>query len=324
MQGVTEIKTSPHPFAKKQYAVIKDPDPSRPSTPDRKALAYGALSFLCWGFFPIYWKLLNRIPAGQILAHRMVWSCLFYLAIFAYFSRKRGTPFNLFREPWQQWAKAAVAAAVLALNWWIFIYAVNTGQIIQGSLAYFINPLLNVGVGVIFFRERLPMSLKVAFAFAGAGVMVPIVFASTFPFIAISLALTFCAYGILKKTLKLSPDQSSAMEGLTGLVPALLIVIYYESYGNVEVLPSEWGLLLFSGVITGLPLILFAAAAQKLPYSLIGMMQFIAPTLQFMVGIFLYDEVLGATGLASFILIWSGIGIYVSFLLKSKAKSLSN
>lgn len=284
------------------------------STPPdaQKALTAGLLSYVCWGFFPIYWKFLSRISATEILAHRMIWSCCFYLGVFG-FAAWRKQDFNLrqiFQQKASQWAAASLAALVLALNWGIYIYAVNSGQIVQGSLAYFINPLMNVAVGVLFFKESLPPILKLALGFAFAGVLVQVAFASTFPWIALTLATSFCIYGVIKKTRLIPPDLSSAMEGLASLLPALVLAWFYRQGADYQILPHEWLLLIGSGIVTGLPLFLFSLAAQVLPYSLIGMMQFIAPSLQFLVGIFIFGERLEPSGIASFVLIWSGASLY--------------
>lgn len=273
-------------------------------------MSLGTLSFVCWGFFPIYWKFLQRLPAPEILAHRMIWSCVFYLLIFAFIGLRRGTLKSLLTQSARQWWLASLAAAVLSVNWGIYIYAVNSNQIVQGSLAYFINPLMNVAVGVFFFKERLSRTLQLALLFASVGVLVQALFAPAFPWIALSLALSFCAYGLIKKSLKISPELSSAMEGLTSLLPALIIAFFLRQESPLTVTESEWLLLMGSGIVTGLPLILFSAAAQKLPYSLLGMLQFIAPSLQFLIGILMFGEKLGASGAISFVLIWLGVGFY--------------
>lgn len=286
----------------------------------KRALGAGLFSYVCWGFFPIYWKFLSRISATEILAHRMIWSCVFYLGIYSLSSWKQQTFRQLFQQELSQWLAAGLAALVLAINWGIYIYAVNSGQIVQGSLAYFINPLMNVAVGVIFFKERFPTILKVALGFALAGVLVQVGFAPSFPWIALTLATTFCIYGVIKKTRLIPPDLSSAMEGLASLLPALCLAWFYRQESSYVIFTHEWLLLIGSGVVTGLPLFLFSMAAQALPYSLIGMMQFIAPSLQFLVGILIFGEKLSPSGFISFLLIWLGAGFYFFHLLR-KAKT---
>lgn len=284
----------------------------------KNAIVSGLLCYTFWGFFPIYWKFLGRIPSQEILAHRMIWSCLFYLGVYAYSSVRTRSEQTLWRQPLKQWLAALLAAAILSFNWGIYIYAVQSGQIVQGSLAYFINPLMNVAVGVIAFQEKFPRILKFACAFAAAGVLIQVGFAPAFPWIALSLAISFCAYGVVKKTLQIPPDISSAMEGISGALPAIAFALYFRSQSSIEVTSGEWLLLLGSGVVTGLPLFLFSIAAQRLPYSLLGMMQFIAPSLQFLVGILIYGEHLDSAGILSFALIWAGAGFYFWHLFLRK------
>ncbi len=280
----------------------------------------GVLSYVCWGFFPLYWKLLHRLPAFEILAHRMIWSCVFYLLLFTVSSWQTGQLKSLFTQPLQTWLKTLLAAGVLAINWGIYIYAVNSGQIVEGSLAYFINPLFNVAVGVLFFKEKLSGILRLALLFALVGVLVQVIFAPKFPWIALTLATSFCTYGVIKKTLRIAPDLSSAMEGLCGLLPALAIASVMRQQSELIVSGHEWAFLIGAGLVTGLPLFLFSHAAQKLPYSMMGMMQFIAPTLQFSVGVWVYGERLGWAGIISFALIWVGAGCYFWNLLRKMAK----
>ncbi len=284
---------------------------------EKKSVIAGLLSYMAWGLFPIYWKLLKNVPNVEILAHRMIWAFLFYFAIYAYRANKRGNFSLLLKQGTKQWMAAGLAAAILTLNWAIYIYAVKSGQIVQGSLAYFINPLLNVAVGVLFFKESFPTILKISCFLAGIGVLIQVLFANSFPWISLSLALTFCTYGVIKKRLRTSADLSSTMEGFVSVFPALILAFYFRSHSEIVIAKHEWLLLVGSGVVTGLPLLLFSSAAQKLPYSLLGMMQFIAPSLQFLVGTAWYGETLDTAGMISFGLIWSGAGFYFWHMLKS-------
>lgn len=280
---------------------------------DRRAIFYGLSSYFFWGFFPMYWKLLSRLPATEILAHRFVWSFVFYAAIYWFTDRQPGKLQILFHQDKKSWCWALAAAFLLAINWGIYIYAVNSGQVLQGSLAYFINPLLVVGVGVFLFKEPFPAVLKIAIGLAAIGVFYQAAFTPTLPWIAVSLAISFCSYGIIKKRLLITPQLSSLMEGAAGLIPALLVALMLRQNSSVELTQTEWLWLAGSGVITGLPLFCFSYAAQKLPYSLMGMMQFIGPSLQFLVGYFLYKEHMSLANFVSFGLIWSGVGFYLIY-----------
>lgn len=277
---------------------------------DPKGLMWGFVSYALWGFFPLYWKMLSHRPAGEVLAHRMVWSFVFYLAIYYLFS---GLSFrSLFKQSRRAWILSTVAALILAQNWGLYIYAVNTGRILEGSLAYFINPILNVAVGVLFFREPFPLVLKLSVFCAAIGVALKITYAADFPAISLALAFSFCAYGLIKKLLKIPPTASSVMESISLVVPAAIAAIFFIDQKGA---PSAgtWWLFLGSGVVTGLPLFLFSYAAQKVPYSVLGMLQFIAPTLQFIVGVWVFGELFSKEQVAAFGFIWVGVAFYMLF-----------
>ncbi len=275
-----------------------------------RAVYIALTSYFLWGFFPIYWKLLKALPAVEILAHRVLWSFVFYSFVYLYVRYRRGTA----RLPLttRQIRLSILAAALIAMNWGIYIYGVNSGRVLETSLAYFLNPLMSVAVGVIFFKESFPWPLKLALTFAAAGILIQIGMASQFPWIALTLASSFCAYGVVKKVIAVEPSLGSAMEGAAGVVPALIAAIYLRSHSDVALTPYYVALLIGSGVVTGLPLYLFSVAAQSLPYSLLGMMQFVAPTLQFLVGYLVYQEPLDNTRLLAFTLIWVGVGFYLA------------
>lgn len=278
----------------------------------QKHALYTALGcFFAWGFFPIYWKFLHHINALETLAHRMIWSFVFYLLIVA-FRHFRGVKF-LVQTTAKDWGWAALAALLLAINWGVYIYAMNIGRVIESSLAYFINPLLVMMIGVVFFKEPFPPLMKLAFAIAAVGVLIQASFGDHFPWIALVLAFSFSAYGVIKKIIRIRPTQFSLMEGAAGLLPALAIAYWMRSESEYVLQSSDWLLLAGSGFVTGLPLFLFAIAARNLPYSLMGMLQFIAPSMQFLVGLFVYNEALTLPAAISFCFIWTGVGCYLSY-----------
>lgn len=285
----------------------------------QKAFRIALVSYIAWGFFPIYWRFLHAVPAVETLAHRMLWSAVFYAFLFAALQGRSGLRV-LLRQSAQHWLASATCALLIAINWGVYVYAVNSGQILQGSLAYFINPLLNVFVGVLFFKESFPTPLKIAVAFATAGIMVQAFGSPTFPTIALTLAVTFCIYGVVKKMLQIPANISSVMEGISSLPFALGAAIYFSTARPVPLSTQELLLLVGGGFITGLPLYMFSIAAQKLPYSVMGVMQFIAPSLQFCVGLFIFGEKLDTSQVMAFILIWVGIGIYLTFNKAPKTK----
>lgn len=274
----------------------------------RQPLIFALLCYVSWGVFPLYWRLLSHLSAVETLSHRFIWSFVFYLLVLALAHRR----VTLIRPNVRDWAMAGLAGLLLAVNWGVFIYAINTHRVLEGSLAYFINPLLSVAVGVACFREPFPRLLKLAFVMALAGVLVRAAFSHAFPWIALTLAVSFCLYGVVKKTVRIEPAQFSLMESAAGLLPALMLAWWARGQAGAELTPHDWALLMGAGVVTGLPLFLFAVAARHLPYSLLGMLQFIGPTLQFIVGILVFHESIGWAEGAAFGLIWAGVGFYLA------------
>jgi chloramphenicol-sensitive protein RarD len=278
---------------------------------DRQGLLWGFLSYVLWGFFPIYWKLLAHVPALEILAHRMFWAFVFYALIFLAFNPRQLKA--LFRQSQRNWLLSAGAAVLLTVNWGLYIYAVNSGHILESSLAYFINPILNVAVGVMFFREPFPLILKLSVFCAAIGVMAKLALAPSHLWVSLVLAVSFCIYGITKKVMKLPAMTSSVLEGLICVFPAVLAIIYFQTHHVESHSPNTWLLLAMGGVVTGLPLFLFSFAAQRVPYSILGMLQFIAPTLQFSVGVFMFGEAFNIRDGIGFGFIWLGILFYIAF-----------
>jgi len=285
--------------------------PAAPTAPlDRQAFYLALGCYAAWGIFPIYWKLLTHIPAAETLAHRIIWACAFYFLYVVI----RGVWKH---KPWQQvnlreWGMATLASSLLTVNWGVFIYAVNTDRILDASLAYFINPLMSVAVGVIWFREPFPPLLKFAFIMALLGVTVQIIGKGEIPWISLTLATSFCIYGVLKKMVRTEAGQFAFMESLVLLPPALIGAYWAHNAYAVSFTGLDWFWMAIGGAVTGIPILLFSMAAPRLPYSLMGIIQFIGPTLQFLIGMFIYKETLGTTGFISFAFIWAGVGLYLT------------
>ena len=274
-------------------------------------MLYAALAFLAWGLFPLYFKALRSIPAQEILAHRMVWS-LFFLAAVLLWRRQWTWLAAVTRQP-KVLAGFAASALLLSTNWGIYIWSVNHDRVIDASLGYFINPLVNVVLGSVLLKERMRPLQWTAVAFAAAGVVWLTWDAGHPPWIALALGLTFGVYGLLRKTASLG-----ALEGLS--LETMLLFPFAAGYllwlaqagqnGFLAAAPLSQALLALSGPVTAIPLLMFAAAARRLPLSLLGLMQYVVPTMQLLLGVWLYHEPFGPGRLVGFALIWGGLALY--------------
>lgn len=271
-------------------------------------LALGAYGL--WGVLPIYWKLLKSVPASQIMAHRVVWSFAFLAGLVLL--RREGL--LLLRSVERRALMAyALASGLLAINWLTYIWAVNAGRIVETSLGYFVNPLVSVLLGVVFLRERLRALQWLAVAVAGIGVGYLTWQHGALPWVALVLAGTFAVYGLLKKRAPLPALPGLTLE--TGLLwlPAIIFLLVLEvvdvgQLGRAGV--RDWVLLVLTGLVTALPLLLFAAAAQKIKLSTIGILQYVAPSLQLLIGVAVYHEPFGHVRWVGFTMIWSALAIY--------------
>lgn len=276
-----------------------------------KGVLAGVGAYLIWGFFPIYLKALHIVPALQIMLHRVVWAFVFVLLIVLL--RGRWTRISaVLRNP-RVILIYTLTAVLLATNWLVYIYGINSGQVVETSLGYFINPLLSVALGVIFLREHLRPMQWLPVGIAGMGVIYLTLQYGALPWIALALAFSFGMYGLIKKIAPLGSVDSLFVE--TGIIflPALLYLLFSESQGAGAFAHQGWQitiLLMFSGVVTALPLLLFGRAARAIPLSLLGILQYIAPTVQFLLGIFLYQEPFSTTRLVGFAMIWTALLIF--------------
>ena len=276
-----------------------------------KGTIYAVFAYLLWGFLPVFWKQLQKVPANEILCHRMVWSLVFALILLI--SRRRWKWLKLIRSKPRILITYFVTASMLAVNWFVYIWSVNHNYIVETSLGYFINPLIYVLLGFIILKERPRLWQWVAIGIATIGVLYLTLSYGTFPWIALTLACTFGLYGLLRKTSSLNALEGLSLETALLFLPALFFLLYLEgsssgSFGHVEI--STLVLLILTGVVTGVPLLLFAAAARRIPLTSIGILQYIAPTFQFLLGVFIYKEVLDKTRLLGFIIIWIALVIY--------------
>lgn len=274
-------------------------------------MLYAALAYALWGLFPVYFKALQSIPASEILLHRMLWSLVFLVIVLAW-RRQWSWLSDVLRQPKILGAFTA-SALLLSSNWFIYIWAVNSGRVVEASLGYFINPLVNVLLGYMVLKERLRPGQWAAVALAACGVAWLTWQAGHLPWIALLLAATFGSYGLLRKTAALGALEGLALETLLLFPLAFGYLVYLTVIGQNHFLSasslSQW-LLAAAGPITAVPLLLFAAGARRISMSLLGLLQYIGPTLQLMLGVWLYNEPFDGAKLAGFAIIWAALLIY--------------
>lgn len=269
-------------------------------------------AYMIWGLLPVYWKTLKALPAYEILCHRMAWSLVFMIILLIVTGRFRRL-IPLFKDAGALMT-FATTSMLLAVNWLIYIWSVNSGYIIEASLGYYINPLVTVAFGVVFLKERLRFGQVSALVLAFCGVGYLTFIYGSFPWIALSLALTFAVYGLLHKKTTTPPIEGLCLETIIFFLPAAGFLIWLELQGNGAFIHSGGGMSLLmvgTGLITTVPLLLFAFAAHNLPLSLLGVLQYMAPTLNLLLGVFLYREEFPTTRLIGFLLVWCGLLVFV-------------
>ncbi|MEI6179688.1 MAG: EamA family transporter RarD [Chloroflexales bacterium] len=276
-----------------------------------KGVLYAASAYTAWGLLPIFWKALQHVPALEILAHRVVWALVVTLAVGA--TRGSWAWLGTALRSRRVWLTFGSTALLLSVNWGLYIWAVNAGHVIETSLGYFINPLVNVFLGVVFLRERLRPGQTIAIGLALAGVLYLTVTYGSPPWIALILAGTFGSYGLLRKTAPLNSLEGFTFETLAMFPLALAFLIFTEVTTGGALFHAGWGttlLLASSGVITAVPLLLFASGARRVTMTTLGLLQYIAPTLQFILGVTLYGETLTPERMVGFALVWLALSIY--------------
>ncbi len=278
---------------------------------EKRGVLFGVAAYAMWGLFPLYWPLLKPSGALEILAHRMAWSLVAVVAILAV--RRHWSWFReLLKQP-RKLALLALAAVVITVNWGTYIYAVNTGHVVESALGYFINPLVSVVFGVVLLRERLR---PLQWAAVGAGALAVIVLTIDYgrlPWIALTLAVSFGVYGLVKKQANVGAAESLTVETLVLLTPALAYLVYLEMSGQAtfgHTNPGHALLLAGAGVITAVPLLFFTASAIRVPLSTIGVLQYIAPILQFLCGVLIAKETMPPSRWIGFSIVWLALSIF--------------
>ncbi|PAV31452.1 protein RarD [Virgibacillus profundi] len=287
---------------------------------EKLGILYTATAYILWGFLPIYWKLVDRVPAGEILAHRIVWSFIFMLLIVSIL--RKWSPFiqecKVILKDRNKLIGISAASILISINWLTFIWAVNSDHVIQASLGYYINPLVSILLGIIVLKEKLTRRQVISFILAAAGVFYLTFSFGVFPWISILLALSFGFYGLLKKMVDIS-----AMFGLTieTMIVTPIAAIYLftlpESVFTFDTAMSSTNLLLIgAGVVTAVPLLLFASGAKQIPLAMVGFLQYFAPTLMLILGVFLYNETFTMAHFIAFAFIWTALIIYMGSAYK--------
>ncbi|MBN2085680.1 MAG: EamA family transporter RarD [Anaerolineales bacterium] len=276
-----------------------------------KGFWYAVGAYFTWGLFPMYWKALQRVPALQLLGHRIVWSFLFLIILVILL--RQGKTFRAEIASPRILLLYGIAAVFLAVNWLTYVWAVNAGYIVETSLGYFINPLLSMLLGVVILHERLRPFQWIPVGLAAAGVLYLTFAYGNFPWIGLTLALSFGIYGFLKKVAPLRSLHGVMLETMLLFLPAALYLILAETSGDGAFLHSGFLpdlLMIGAGVVTTIPLLLFAAAAQRISLFLIGVLQYIAPTMYFLIGVLVYGEQLTAERLTGFAIIWIALILF--------------
>ncbi|MEV1244945.1 EamA family transporter RarD [Nonomuraea sp. NPDC050022] len=277
----------------------------------RRGVLFGAAAYTMWGLFPLYWPLLKPSGAIEILAHRMAWSLVAVLVVLAvrrHWSWMRA----LLKEP-RKLALLTLAAMIVTVNWGVYIYAVNANQVVESALGYFINPLISVLFGVVLLKERLRPLQWVAVGFGTLAVLVLTIDYGRPPWIALALAVSFGLYGLVKKQANVGAAESLTVETLVLLTPALGYILYLSLTGQSTFGTEGLGhaaLLVGAGVITAVPLLCFTAAAIRVPLSTIGLLQYIAPVLQFLCGVLVAKETMPASRWIGFSIVWLALAVF--------------
>lgn len=288
----------------------------------RRGVLFAIAAFTIWGIAPIYFKAVAHVPAFEVLAHRVIWAFVLVFVLLIFTGKLRGlvdalkTPKLIFR--------LAIAALLVGFNWLLFIWAVAHDFILDASLGYYINPLLNVAIGMLFFSEQLRRLQVWAVSLAVIGVAIQIISFGSVPWIALTLAGSFSAYGAIRKKLPFDSLTGLWLEVLILLPLILLYFVFFAGATSHHMLQNTWQLnvlLIMAGVITTVPLLFFTGAAKRLRYSTLGFFQYIGPSLMFLLAVFVYGEAFTIDKVVTFIIIWSALGLYSFDAIKMRQES---
>jgi chloramphenicol-sensitive protein RarD len=293
-----------------------------PPDTDRRGIALGVAAYLLWGVFPAFFHLLGAAAPSEILAHRVLWT-LVLMAVILSVVRGWGALRSL---PPRVWAMVTAAAALIAVNWGLFIYATAVGHVVEVALGYYIGPLVSVLIGVLVLRERLRPLQWVAVGIAAAAVPVIAVGDHRVPWLGLGLAVSFATYGLIKKTVPLPATASLTAEGVVLAPLAAAYLVFLQLAGTATLTGHGAGhvaLLVLTGPVTAVPLLLFGAAARRIPLTTLGTLQYLAPTLQFLLGVVVYGEVMPAERWVGFGLVWVALVVFTVDLVRSRPRRVA-
>ena len=295
--------------------------PADVATPSGLAPAIAA--YAIWGFLPLYLLLVQSVPAFEFVGWRIIWTlpiCLVFIAF-----RRQGSDLRAALADWRSVIVLAGSALLIGINWLVYVWAIQHGDVLATSLGYYINPLLNVVLGTVFLGERLTRLQWTAVALASCGVAILAAGALTTLWISLTLATSFALYGLLRKQVAVGSLPGLTIESTILLVPAAAIAWFYAQTPAGSSFGQDAGLsaaIILGGVVTAVPLLLFAVAARRLDYSVLGMIQFIAPTIVFVLGLTVFDQPLNRVQLACFLFIWAALALFVWDLLARRRASV--
>lgn len=278
----------------------------------KRGILYGVGAYFLWGLFPLYWKLLEHVSSWEIVSHRIVWSVVFLLLL------------HIIRRNWN-WLRISLrtpsvlgiyllSSLLLSINWSLYIWSVQINRVLDASLGYFITPLVNIVLGLLFLKERLNRAQTISVLLASTGVVYLTIQFGTIPWIALILALSFGFYGLIRKKASFNSVDGLSIETLMLFLPALgyLIFLQHNSQGHwIQGSVTTTLLLTAAGITTSLPLLLFGSAARRVTLTSIGIMQYLSPTLQFLIGLWVFGEPFSLYRLIGFVFIWAASSIYI-------------
>lgn len=292
---------------------------SRPNADTPRGFAFAVAAYLMWGFLPLYMKALGHIPPSEVVAHRILWSVPVAGAILVWLGRT-GDLWRALRSP-RMLAMGLVTAALISVNWGVYVWAIGSGHALDAALGYYINPLFSIALGALVLRERLTRGQLAAIALALAAVAILTWDAGRLPVVALSLTVTWGFYALCKRALPIGPNQGFMLEVLILLPPAVAYLVWLWAAGGAHFggLAGDTWLLLGCGIVTAVPLMVYANGAKGLRLSTIGILQYIAPTMIFLTAVFLFGEPFSGVKLVAFCLIWAALAVYSWELVRIRA-----